>query len=159
MKFFLLFLTFLGIDLSLKWYLNNANIESITLIPYFLDYFLTKNTGIALSLFSSSGNITQIVLLVFIFLALIFLTYTFLKTRDQVQKVGLLLVLSGGFGNFIERLLYGAVTDYLHLRIGTTSLFVFNFADFLITLGAVLIIFIWMREETVSYTHLTLPTK
>ena len=147
MKFFLLFLTFLGIDLSLKWYLNNANIESITLIPYFLDYFLTKNTGIALSLFSSSGNITQIVLLVFIFLALIFLTYTFLKTRDQVQKVGLLLVLSGGFGNFIERLLYGAVTDYLHLRIGTTSLFVFNFAVFLITLGAVLIIFIWIREE------------
>ena len=147
MKFFLLFLTFLGIDLSLKWYLNNANIESITLIPYFLDYFLTKNTGIALSLFSSSGNITQIVLLVFIFLALIFLTYTFLKTRDQVQKVGLLFVLSGGFGNFIERLLYGAVTDYLHLRIGTTSLFVFNFADFLITLGAVLIIFIWIREE------------
>ena len=149
MKFFLLFLTFLGIDLSLKWYLNNANIESITLIPYFLDYFLTKNTGIALSLFSSSGNITQIVLLVFIFLALIFLTYTFLKTRDQVQKVGLLLVLSGGFGNFIERLLYGAVTDYLHLRIGTTSLFVFNFADFLITLGAVLIIFIWMKEEKI----------
>ena len=147
MKFFLLFLTYPGIDLSLKWYLNNANIESITLIPYFLDYFLTKNTGIALSLFSSSGNITQIVLLVFIFLALIFLTYTFLKTRDQVQKVGLLLVLSGGFGNFIERLLYGAVTDYLHLRIGTTSLFVFNFADFLITLGAVLIIFIWIREE------------
>ena len=147
MKFFLLFLTFLGIDLSLKWYLNNANIESITLLPYFLDYFLTKNTGIALSLFSSSGNITQIVLLVFIFLSLIFLTYTFLKTRDQVQKVGLLLVLSGGFGNFIERLLYGAVTDYLHLRIGTTSLFVFNFADFLITLGAVLIIFIWIREE------------
>ena len=147
MKFFLLFITFLGIDLSLKCYFNNANIESITLIPYFLDYFLTKNTGIALSLFSSSGNITQIVLLVFIFLALIFLTYTFLKTRDQVQKVGLLLVLSGGFGNFIERLLYGAVTDYLHLRIGTTSLFVFNFADFLITLGAVLIIFIWIREE------------
>ena len=147
MKFFLLFLTFLGIDLSLKWYLNNANIESITLIPYFLDYFLTKNTGIALSLFSSSGNLTQILLLVFIFLALIFLTHTFLKTRDQVQKVGLLLVLSGGFGNFIERLLYGAVTDYLHLRIGTTSLFVFNFADFLITLGAVLIIFIWIREE------------
>ena len=147
MKFFLLFLAFLGIDLSLKWYLNNANIESITLIPYFLDYFLTKNTGIALSLFSSSGNITQIVLLVFISLALIFLTYTFLKTQDKIQKMGLLLVLSGGFGNFIERLLYGAVTDYLHLRIGTTSLFVFNFADFLITLGAVLIIFIWIKEE------------
>ena len=117
------------------------------MIPYFLDYFLTKNTGIALSLFSSSGSFTQILLLFFIFLALSFLTYTFLRTKDRLQKLGLLFVLAGGFGNFIERFFYGSVTDYLHLRIGTTSLFVFNFADFLITLGAVLIIFIWIREE------------
>ena len=146
MKFFLLFLALLGIDLTIKWYLNTENIDSITLIPYFLDYFMTKNTGIALSLFSSSGSFTQIFLLILIFIALIFLTYTFLKTQDIIQKIGLLFVLSGGFGNFIERLFYGSVTDYLHLRIGTTSLFVFNFADFLITLGAVLIIVIWIRE-------------
>ena len=146
MKFFLLFLALLSIDLSIKWYLNTENIESITLIPFFLDYFLTKNTGIALSLFSSSGSFTQIFLLILIFIALIFLTYTFLKTQDITPKIGLLFVLSGGFGNFIERLFYGSVTDYLHLRIGTTSLFVFNFADFLITLGAVLIIVVWIRE-------------
>ena len=146
MKFLLLFLALLGIDLGIKWYLNNENFDSITLIPYFLDYFLTKNTGIALSLFSSSSSFTQIFLLILIFIALIFLTYTFLKTQDITQKIGLMLVLSGGFGNFIERLFYGSVTDYLHLRIGTTSLFVFNFADFLITLGAVLIIVIWIRE-------------
>jgi len=146
LKFILLFLALLGIDLTIKWYLNTENIDSITLIPYFLDYFMTKNTGIALSLFSSSGSFTQIFLLILIFIALIFLTYTFLKTQDIIQKIGLLFVLSGGFGNFIERLFYGSVTDYLHLRIGTTSLFVFNFADFLITLGAVLIIVIWIRE-------------
>ena len=147
MKFFFLFLALLSIDLSIKWYLNTGSIESITLIPYFLDYFLTKNTGIALSLFSSSGSFTQILLLIFIFLALAFLTFTFLKTEDKSQKLGLLLVLAGGFGNFIERFFYGSVTDYLHLRIGTNSLFVFNFADFLITMGAVLIVFIWIREE------------
>ena len=147
MKFFLLFLALLSIDLSIKWYLNTASIESITLIPYFLDYFLTKNTGIALSLFSSYGSFTHILLLIFIFLALAFLTFTFLKTEDKSQKLGLLLVLAGGFGNFIERFFYGSVTDYLHLRIGTNSLFVFNFADFLITMGAVLIVFIWIREE------------
>ena len=147
MKFFLLFLALLSIDLSIKWYLNTASIESITLIPYFLDYFLTKNTGIALSLFSSSDSFTQILLLILIFIALAFLTYTFLKTEDKAQKLGLLLVLAGGFGNFIERFFYGSVTDYLHLRIGTNSLFVFNFADALITMGAVLIVFIWIREE------------
>ena len=133
-------------DLVVKYALNTSNIESITLIPLFLDFYLTKNTGIALSLFSSSGTLTQIFLTITIFIALMFLVYTFFTTVDKMQKIGLILVLSGGFGNFIERLFFGSVTDYLHLRIGTNSLFVFNLADFLITLGAIIIILVWLRD-------------
>ena len=133
-------------DLVVKYALNTSNIESITLIPLFLDFYLTKNTGIALSLFSSSGTLTQIFLTITIFIALIFLVYTFFTTVDKMQKIGLILVLSGGFGNFIERLFFGSVTDYLHLRIGTNSLFVFNLADFFITLGAIIIILVWLRD-------------
>ena len=36
---------------------------------------------------------------------------------------------------------HGYVTDYLHLHINNYSLFVFNFADALITLGAIIIVF------------------
>ena len=133
-------------DLVVKYALNTSNIESITLIPLFLDFYLTKNTGIALSLFSSSGTFTQIFLTITIFIALMFLVYTFFTTVDKMQKIGLILVLSGGFGNFIERLFFGSVTDYLHLRIGTNSLFVFNLADFFITLGAIIIILVWLRD-------------
>ncbi len=133
-------------DLVVKYALNTSNIESITLIPLFLDFYLTKNTGIALSLFSSSGTFTQIFLTIIIFIALVFLVYTFYTTEDKMQKIGLTLVLSGGFGNFIERLFFGSVTDYLHLRIGTNSLFVFNLADFFITLGAIIIILVWLRD-------------
>lgn len=75
-----------------------------------------------------------------------FLLYTFYTTKDKMQKIGLTLVLSGGFGNFLERLFFGSVTDYLHLRIGTNSLFVFNLADFFITLGAIIIILVWLRD-------------
>ena len=133
-------------DLVVKYALNTSNIESITLIPLFLDFYLTKNTGIALSLFSSSGTLTQIFLTITIFIALMFLVYTFFTTVDKMQKIGLIFVLSGGFGNFIERLFFGSVTDYLHLRIGTNSLFVFNLADFFITLGAIIIILVWLRD-------------
>ena len=133
-------------DLVVKYALNTSNIESITLIPLFLDFYLTKNTGIALSLFSSSGTFTQIFLTITIFIALMFLVYTFFTTVGKMQKIGLILVLSGGFGNFIERLFFGSVTDYLHLRIGTNSLFVFNLADFFITLGAIIIILVWLRD-------------
>ena len=146
MRYLVSFLILLAIDLVVKYVLNTSNIESITLIPLFLDFYLTKNTGIALSLFSSSGNLTQIFLTITIFVALMFLVYTFYTTKDKMQKIGLTLVLSGGFGNFLERLFFGSVTDYLHLRIGTNSLFVFNLADFFITLGAIIIILVWLRD-------------
>ena len=146
MRYLISFLILLAFDLVVKYVLNTSNIESITLIPLFLDFYLTKNTGIALSLFSSSGSLTQIFLTITIFIALMFLVYTFYTTTDKMQKIGLTLVLSGGFGNFLERLFFGSVTDYLHLRIGTNSLFVFNLADFFITLGAIIIILVWLRD-------------
>ena len=146
MRYLVSFLILLAFDLVVKYVLNTSNIESITLIPLFLDFYLTKNTGIALSLFSSSGSLTQIFLTITIFIALMFLAYTFYTTTDKMQKIGLTLVLSGGFGNFLERLFFGSVTDYLHLRIGTNSLFVFNLADFFITLGAIIIILVWLRD-------------
>jgi signal peptidase II len=146
LRYLVSFLILLAIDLVVKYVLNTSNIESITLIPLFLDFYLTKNTGIALSLFSSSGSLTQIFLTITIFIALMFLVYTFYTTTDKMQKIGLILVLSGGFGNFLERLFFGSVTDYLHLRIGTNSLFVFNLADFFITLGAIIIILVWLRD-------------
>lgn len=146
MRYLVSFLILLAFDLVVKYVLNTSNIESITLIPLFLDFYLTKNTGIALSLFSSSGSLTQIFLTITIFIALMFLVYTFYTTKDKMQKIGLTLVLSGGFGNFLERLFFGSVTDYLHLRIGTNSLFVFNLADFFITLGAIIIILVWLRD-------------
>ena len=146
MRYLISFLILLAFDLVVKYVLNTSNIESITLIPLFLDFYLTKNTGIALSLFSSSGSLTQNFLTITIFIALMFLVYTFYTTTDKMQKIGLTLVLSGGFGNFLERLFFGSVTDYLHLRIGTNSLFVFNLADFFITLGAIIIILVWLRD-------------
>jgi signal peptidase II len=146
LRYLVSFLILLAIDLVVKYVLNTSNIESITLIPLFLDFYLTKNTGIALSLFSSSGSLTQIFLTITIFVALMFLVYTFYTTKNKMQKIGLMLVLSGGFGNFLERLFFGSVTDYLHLRIGTNSLFVFNLADFFITLGAIIIILVWLRD-------------
>ena len=146
MKYLYLFTAVLLADLGVKFFLNTSNIESITLIPYFLDFYLTKNTGIALSLFSSSGGLTQLFLTFAIFAALVFLGYTFFGTEDKHQKLGLIFVLSGGFGNFLERLFFGSVTDYLHLRIGTNSLFVFNLADFFITLGAIIIVLTWLKN-------------
>ena len=48
---------------------------------------------------------------------------------------------AGALGNFIDRLPDGVVTDFLHFKPFDFSLFIFNFADAYITLGAIIFIF------------------
>ena len=144
MRYFIILIALLFADLLIKYSLNSTNIDPITIIPLFLDFYLTKNTGIALSLFSSTDPTSQIILSITIFLALSYLTYIFFTTSEKLQKLSLTLIIAGGLGNFLERVFFGFVTDYLYLRIGTTPLFIFNFADLIITIGAGVMIYSWL---------------
>ena len=137
------FLVLLSTDLGIKYFVNSEEYSSFTLIPSLLDFYIVKNTGVAFSFLSSSNLFIQILLILVITAALAFLVHSFFNTKDKLQKIALLLIISGGFGNFIERLIFGSVTDYLYLHLGNISLFVFNFADLLITIGACIIIFVW----------------
>jgi len=144
LRYFIILIGLLFADLLIKYSLNSINIDPITIIPLFLDFYLTKNTGIALSLFSSTDPTSQTILSITIFLALSYLTYIFFTTSEKLQKLSLTLIIAGGLGNFLERVFFGSVTDYLYLRIGTTPLFIFNFADLIITIGAGVMIYSWL---------------
>ena len=120
----------------------------MTLVPGILDYILIKNTGIALSLLSSDSLALKSLLLIIIFFALLFLFNEYKKSVSYRQKIGFLFILSGGLGNFIERIFFGSVTDFLHLRFLDASLFVFNLADLIITIGAIILIFEWILNTS-----------
>ena len=120
--------------------------NSVTLLP-FLDLIVTNNSGIAFSIFSTSGDFIQLMLILVILCALLFLFNEFRNSRIPIQKNALIFILAGGVGNFIERVYRGAVTDFLHLRIETFSFFIFNLADLFISVGAVVIIFQWIRSQ------------
>ena len=120
----------------------------MTLVPGILDYILIKNTGIALSILSSDSLALKSLLLIIIFFALLFLFNEYKKSVSYRQKIGFLFILSGGLGNFIERIFFGSVTDFLHLRFLDTSLFVFNLADLIITIGAIILIFEWILNTS-----------
>lgn len=120
----------------------------MTLVPGILDYILIKNTGIALSLLSSDSLALKYLLLIIIFFALLFLFNEYKKSVSYRQKIGFLFILSGGLGNFIERIFFGSVTDFLHLRFLDASLFVFNLADLIITIGAIILIFEWILNTS-----------
>ena len=143
-KFFFVFVILLLVDLGIKYCVNTQDYSTFTIIPSVLDFLFVKNTGVAFSFLSSSNILIQGALILIIVCALAFLIYSFFNAKGSLEKTAFTLIISGGFGNLIERIISGYVTDYLYLHLGNFSLFVFNFADLLITIGACIIIFLWL---------------
>lgn len=143
-QFFFVFVILLLVDLGIKYCVNTQDYSSFTIIPSILDFLFVKNTGVAFSFLSSSNILIKGALILIIVCALAFLIYSFLNAKGSLEKTAFTLIISGGFGNLIERIISGYVSDYLYLHFGNFSLFVFNFADLLITIGACIIIFLWL---------------
>jgi signal peptidase II len=57
-----------------------------------------------------------------------------------MTAAGLALLLGGATGNLADRIVHGAVTDFLEVWLGSYRWPAFNVADSAITIGAVLII-------------------
>jgi signal peptidase II len=93
----------------------------------------TRNTGIAFSLFRTHGSLVFVFDLVAIGAILYFARR--LPPAEPWLAVGLGLVLGGAMGNALDRVLSGAVTDFIDLRVWP----VFNLADSAISVGALLV--------------------
>lgn len=100
------------------------------LIPGILGLHLTRNTGVAFSLFRDIPVVPVVISCALILLfPLIFLK---LKPRGA-EAFGLALMFGGAAANLTERLLYGWVTDMLELLF--VAFPVFNVADICLTAG------------------------
>ncbi len=114
--------------------------QSIPLFPSF-DFTLVFNTGVAFSLFSEGGDLGRWVLVFLVLLVLLYLAYVLFKEKlNDFESLSLLLILSGGMGNLIDRTFRGYVVDFIHLYYESYSFYVFNFADTYITIGVIIYI-------------------
>lgn len=68
-------------------------------------------------------------------------------TMPPVRFAVLLLILAGGIGNLIDRVLHdGLVTDFLNVGIGPVRTGIFNVADIAVT-GSAIVLLLLFREE------------
>ena len=103
---------------------------SVSLIPEVLDLTLVHNPGVAFGFF---GNST-VFLFAVITVSLVFLFFIANRSHHQASpsvRWALSLILGGAIGNWIDRLRFGAVIDFIDFRIWP----VFNIADSAITIG------------------------
>ena len=113
--------------------------EPVPLLP-FLALTLRLNSGISFSFFPQQtlGGIAA--LIVFTLAATALLGFWLWRTRSMLIGVGLGAIIGGAFGNAFDRIVYGAVVDFLDVHIGGRHFFVFNLADAAINIGVVLLL-------------------
>ena len=114
--------------------------SNISLIPGFFRLTHLENTGAAFSLFADSPSPWAARLLVlFSLMAVIVISTLLWKSKGILNftTLSLALVLGGALGNLWDRLIYGHVTDFLDVYIGSYHWPPFNVADSAIVLGAV----------------------
>lgn len=109
--------------------------ESRTLLPGLLGLRYSENTGAAFSSFSGkSGFLIALTACLVIALAVYLLTH---RQEPRRIRIPLVMILSGGLGNLIDRMLFSSVTDFFELLFVRFA--IFNVADVLITVGAALL--------------------
>lgn len=107
--------------------------ESVPLISGMFHLTHIQNTGAAFGLFPDA---TLFFILIAIIACGLFLWLGHKGVYPKGMGIAFGLMLGGALGNLIDRLRYGAVTDFLDLRVWP----VFNFADTALTVGAVLLL-------------------
>lgn len=139
---------FLIIDIISKLVVSNLmNVnDSIIIVKNFFYITYVRNTGAAWSIFSEHTWFVIIISLVII--CLIFLYVYKHKPKSKIELLGYSLVLGGALGNFIDRIVYGYVIDFLDFYIFGYNYPIFNLADTFILIGVMLLIlYTWRCKD------------
>ena len=112
----------IGIDQAIKLWATNVlqPIGAMPLIPHVVELRFVLNPGMAFSLLSG-------------------------KQLFLIIATSIALILAGGIGNLIDRVLNGEVVDYINLLFMQFA--VFNFADICVCVGVGLWVLVIFLEE------------
>lgn len=139
-KHILLLAVVLGIDQITKFVVDGgmALNQQIPVIPGFFNFTYLHNTGAAWSMLE--GKMWFFYVITVIALIAMFLFYRGGEEKDELTKVALVLMMAGTIGNFIDRLCFQYVRDFIDFIIFGYNFPVFNVADMALCIGVFLII-------------------
>ena len=115
-------------------------------IRFFSDYLtLTKveNTGAFLSLGNSLPEFLRLILLILLPIITLVGGIIYIMIKQDISKVFILgasFTIGGGIGNLYDRILFGSVTDFLHINFGIFQTGIFNMADVSIMIGMAILL-------------------
>lgn len=112
---------------------------SIDVLPPFLNFRMAWNYGINFGLLAGEAPATRWIL-ISVAIGIVIFVLVWMR-RDPPGRLGLVsagLLVGGALGNVVDRVLYGAVADFLNMSCcGFENPFAFNVADIAIFAGAI----------------------
>lgn len=131
--------------------------ESIRIIEGWFNITYVRNPGAAFGFLAGSDHgFREPFFLVLPPLAMILILFLMrgVKDSDRTQTVALSLVFGGALGNYIDRLRFGYVVDFLDFHVQEKFVWpAFNVADSCIVVGiGILLILSFVRKETSKAT-------
>jgi len=126
------------LKVRLRWVLAPPTGQSRALVSGLIGLRYTENTGISFSMFGESQAAMRVVSLLTALVMLAGIAALLLgKIGGAAPLCAAALILAGGLGNLVDRLMNGFVVDYIELLFMRFA--IFNFADICITCGVFLL--------------------
>ena len=141
-KILMLSFVFLSLDQLCKWfvvfYLDLQQKLFLNLNNQFVNFYMAWNKGINFGLFEGDSVFQAYGLTaVSIVISIVFLVWLRNASSFLIQILAA-LVIGGAIGNAIDRLLYGAVADFINITCcGIRNPYSFNLADVFIFIGLI----------------------
>jgi signal peptidase II len=111
--------------------------EPIQITP-FMDLAMAWNKGVSYGLLTTNMQYLLVAMSIFIVIAvLVFLS----NTKKPMAAASYGLLIGGALGNALDRILHGAVADFVLLHWGTLNWYIFNVADIAIVAGVALLLY------------------
>jgi signal peptidase II len=158
-KLLIFAIVLLLIDIALKFYVSHY-VEKMSWMhpfyPYggigvFRNFFgisfsinFVENTGAAWGMFS---KYPLVLFYIRVLIVIGLIIYLLTSNKDRKKEMPLILIITGATGNILDYIFYRKVIDMFLFKFWGYSYPIFNFADFLITIGVIWLFIIFFIQK------------
>lgn len=121
-----------------------GELKQIELIPNLLYFAYVTNKGGAWSILS---NATWLLTIVSIVSVVLISYYMFKNKLHIVYFISCAMFIAGGLGNLYDRIIFGAVIDFIETYPLGYAFPIFNVADMFVVIGAIIMVVYMIYEE------------
>ena len=141
--------------LYVVFWLDLINLREINVFSPFLNFRMAWNYGVNFGLFSGQSEVQRTALiLIALGISTVVAFWAIRQGSGHLTPVAAGLLIGGALANALDRLIYGAVADFLNMSCcGIENPFVFNVADVAIFLGAIGLMFAPQPQDPTIADH------